>query len=450
VSLHTRQIHDHIGLPLLPLVQKIGLKGLPVDEHRRDLMVLWVGRQLDELACELADAGIVEPGSGKKLGDALINLGVPLSKKTAGGQSVTDLDVLRRFNFHYNEVVPNPKFPFLKPVIKWKKLEKLRGNLESMRLCDDHRLRTSLRSTGTETGRYSSSRLKWCSVCRAPFHGTNLQNLSKADEVAAIDCRGGCWLATACETHQHYLRDCIVARPGMIFIERDYSMLELRILAELANVPLLLARLAAYDAGTGLSIHTMNEQDLFSTDGPNRTLAKNFAFACVYGGGPVAIQIALAKKGIYLSIARIEQLQQKLFAIYPEIIGWQIREDEYIRRARAASQLIVARNAFGRARIMLGSEPLKELLSTKVQGAAGDVMSFVLLRIAREALALLDTLCSQVHDAYVAEVPVKTADAYDTQLTQAMERPVWMGSRFVVFPAEGKRGTCLGDMRGSA
>ena len=424
MSLGVRQLHDHLALPLLPLVQDLGLRGIPFRADVRDTLVRECESRISVLDLELFGAGITRPNSPRALGTELVALGVPLEKRTQGGtQLVTDLDVLRRIDHHYNSG-EHPKFPFLKPLVLRKKLEKARANLTSIVPCKDGRVRTALRSTGTETGRYSSARLGWCPVCKEAMHGANVQNFAKNDTETGIN-----------------VRDCFVAEPGWTFVELDFKALEMRIMAYLANVRLLIERLES-----GEDLHKIHAMELFDGryNDALRTLAKNHFFAMQYGGSEQAIQMALSKKGEYLEQAFILSLMQKVFRMYPEMPAWQVRMGVYLADCEKRRAPKVVRNAFGRCRVLLGSDPLKEALSTQIQGTAADVMSFALLRTGCWSLGFL---VAQIHDAFLAYVPEKHAGALRAELRQEMEREVWLGDRFVRFPVDAKLGTTWSEMR---
>lgn len=208
LRLGVRQLHDHFALPLLPLVQELGLKGIPFDAKVRDDNVTSIQARLLDIDARLMAAGINNPNSTKKLNEDLVRLGVPLTKKTASGAQFTvDLDVLGRIHHNYNVNLKAPKYPFLPDLITRKRLEKARANLESLRPCKDGKLRTALRSTGTETGRYSSAGLRWCNVCQEPSHGCNTQNFGKNNEALGVN-----------------IKDCFVAPAGHVFWEIDHCV----------------------------------------------------------------------------------------------------------------------------------------------------------------------------------------------------------------------------------
>lgn len=418
----TRHIHDYLGLPLLPRVNELGLKGLPFRSDIRDAMVKDINARLWTIDSELSEAGITNANSSKALNYDLLKLGVPLSKQTeSGAQYVVDLDVLGRIHHYHNMQSGQMRFPFLPTLMQRKRMEKARANLESLRQCKDGRLRTALRSTGTETGRYSSATLKWCPLCKQPDHGTNLQNIAKNNKEIGVN-----------------IRDCFVAPPGWVLWEIDYSMLELRIMAYLANVPKLITRMESKDG----DVHKANTLALFDGryDDKLRTLAKNFFYTMQYGGSEQAIQMGLAKKGEYLEQAYIRGLLMKIYVEYPEIALWQQRENAEC----AAAHPKIVRNAFGGARILLGTDPSKEWLSSRVQGTAGYIMSFTLVRMDDETRR---PLIANIHDAYLGMSPVDRAHEDIRRVMDEMEQPVWLGNRFAVFPCDAKIGATWSTMK---
>ncbi len=426
LRLGVRQIHDHLALPLLPLVQELGLKGIPFRADIRDDLVSSIKSRLLDIDVRLMCAGLENPNSPKRLADDLVKLGVPLTKKTASGSQFTvDLDVLGRINHNYNVNPKAPKFPFIPDLITRKRLEKARANLESLVPCTDGRVRTALRSTGTETGRYSSAGLRWCNLCKQPNHGTNLQNISKNNKELGVN-----------------VKDCFVALPGYVFWEIDYSMLELRLMAHIAGVTKLIERMET----PGIDVHTANTHALFDGRYSDalRTLAKNFFYALQYGGSEQAIQMALAKKGEYLDQEYIRSLMLKIYTEYPEIALWQ---QDIAAQCNALSKLghpRIARNAYGGCRILLGVDPTKEWLSTQVQGTAAYTMSFALVRMSEQVRA---PLIAQVHDAFYGLSRKETWREEMQAVKDEMERPIWINGRFVKLPADAKMGLTWATMK---
>lgn len=414
-----RQVFDNLSMPLLPLVQELGLKGLPFDPIIRDKIVKKVEKQIGDTDLRLFGAGLTNPNSSKVLERELLSLGVPLSRKTPSGKQFTvDLDALGRIHHHHNVQAGRPRFPFLPDLITRKRLEKARANLESLRPCGDGLVRTALRSTGTETGRYSSAGLRWCNTCRMPNHGTNLQNIAKNNPELGVN-----------------VKDCFVAPPGYVLWEIDYSMLELRLMAYVANVPKLITRMEDPEG----DVHTANTHALFDGRYSDqlRVLAKNFFYALQYGGSEGAIQMALAKKGEYLEQEFIRGLMLRMYTEYPEIAIWQQDMAAYLQRQEKLKLPKVVYNEYGGCRILLGSDPLKEALSTKIQGTAAYTMSFTLIRMDEKVRR---PIIANIHDAYLGLSREDRALEDIRAVVAEMQRPVWICGRFATLPVDAKMG----------
>lgn len=433
MSLNCRQLHDYLALPLVPIVQDIGLRGMPFSTERRDQLVLQIGTKLAIHEQALANEGIEHLSSSQALSRVLEAKGLPLTKMTdKKTQFKTDLDVLRRIDHHYNKCTPEPTFPWLPWLIEWKKLDKASKNCISLVPCDDGMIRTSLR-TDTKTARYRSSAFRktkakgWCPQCeRFDYHGANLQNLAKDDEETGVS-----------------IKSVFVPRPGWMLGEIDMRLFELFVMALRCGCDLLMERML----DKNLDLHTLHAHLLFGQDTEitknRRTLAKNFFYALRGGGGEVAIQIALAKKGEFLEQSVISQHMRAIFGEYPEIPAWNIATDvELKRQEKTIGEYRLVRNAFGRPRVLLANQPLKEALATEISGTAADIMNFAILRLAYEYPAVVDYICMQIHDSIVVHAPKTLFYRVMFTIKQALERPVWLppewGDRMFPFQADAK------------
>lgn len=431
-----RQLHDHLALPLLPITQELGLRGIPLDIPKRDALIRTVTERIRTLDAELWLAGITAPNSPPKLAAALLAKGVPLSKHTKGGKQLkTDLDVLRRIDYHYNTCRPDtPTYPFLGPLIERKKLEKARSNLEAYKPCRDGLIRTSLKSYGTKTTRFSSSSLgDYCHICNVwEEHGTNLQNIPRdADDIGLN------------------VKECFVAHPGWRLGELDYSALELRVNAYRISSELLIGRLE----DRSIDLHTVHAEKWYGAPitKDKRHTAKTEFYSIRGGGGEQAVQIGCAKQGVFLEQNTINEHMRAIFSDYPEMPAWIIRSDRELQRMRdTPGELCLVRNAFGWPRILLGGSPLKEALATEISGTAAGIINFALLRLAAQHPEESRYVCLQIHDSLLVHVPEAQFDNAMRVVREEMEREVWFGEgwgeRFVAFPVEMKAGTCWGNM----
>lgn len=439
----TLQLHDVLARPLVPIVQEVGLRGLPFDVAKRDRMVRDLAERLGTLDATLAQSGVTTQNSPKRLGWELLQLGVPLTTRSkGGGQLKVDLEILGRLNWRYNTLRTKygktALFPFLGALIEHAKLTKARENLESFTPCFDGKVRTRLNACATKTSRYASAAFKgkgkkagWCPVDQVwGRHGANLQNVPRKDERYDVN-----------------VKECFVAEPGWKLGELDYKALELFIEAYRTRSDLAIRELEG-----GADIHTANARRMFDLSDPGvpvpkprRTLAKNFRYALRGGGGDRAIQIALAKGGEFVELHEIEPWRRAVFSVYPEIPAW-IDETRTALRAAGRSRKVI-RNAFGRPRVLLGTEPLKEALATEISGTAAEIMNFVLLRLAYEQPATYSRIVAQIHDSFLLYAPESELDEHMRIVAREMCRPVLMWDHFRILQVDGKIGASWGALK---
>lgn len=451
MGLNCRQLHDHLGLPLVPIVQSIGYRGIPIDLDRRDLMLQDIAVRVMGIDNELAAYGLSNVNSDRQLGDQLKAMGVPLTERTdKNTQWKVDAEVLGRMNYNCNtRRVDNgkqPLFPFLPSLIKRSRLTKAAENIRALGVCDDGLLRTALKACHTRTARYASSgfgrkgKAGWCPICRCwGEHGTNLQNITRGCSI----CGSGPRLCT-CDGGGIHLKSLFTASPRFTLGEWDYAALELRIMAYRIQSDKLVGRLER-----GEDLHTLHAQLMFPGQDitkRRRTLAKNFIYAIRGAGGNRAVQIVLAKQGEYIALEEIEGWRQAIFAEYPEIPAW-IRETDAVLNLQAErGERRVIRNAFGRPRVLLGNAPLKEALANEISGTAADIMSFVALRLAYEQPDIMRYVVMQIHDSLLVHAPDTQFNNVMQTLQHEMEKHVWHWGRFVRYPVEGKFGTRWSDL----
>lgn len=437
----TLQLHDVLAKSLVPIVQEIGLRGLPFDVARRDQLVLGLSGRLGELDARLRQSGITEQASPKKLGWRLLSLGVPLTTRTkGGGQHKVDLEVLGRLNWEYNtrreRAGKQAYYPFLGPLIEHAKLTKAREGLEGFVPCFDGKLRTRLNACSTRTARYSSSsfgtprRIGYCPVDHAwGTHGANLQNVPRKDETYGVN-----------------VKECFVAQEGWALGELDYRALELFVEAYRTTSQLAIGELEG-----GADIHTANAQRMFGLgDGvpvskSRRTLAKNFRYALRGGGGDRSIQIALAKGGEFVELHEISPWRKAIFDTYPEIEGWIAEIRDTLQQQKRDGRVVI-RNAFQRPRVLLGGEPLKEALATEISGTAADVMNFALLRVAIEHPRTYECIVAQIHDSFVVYAPSNELREHMEIVRDAMTRPVWVWEEMRTLQVDMKIGSSWGNL----
>lgn len=446
MSLNCKQIHDYIALPLIPIAQEVGLRGVPIDQQRQAGMLMGLSARLAVLDAELARHSIYDANSDIKLAFQLREKGVPLTERTEGGkQFKVDAEVLGKKNNEWNTLRiargREPRFPFLVPLLQRAKLSKARENIASLGVCNDGLLRTALKACHTKTARYASAgfgrknKQGYCPVCRTwGSHGTNLQNISRGCSIC-----GSSPSKCECDGGGIHVKSLFTSWPGWQLGEWDYSALELRVMAYRIRCAKLIHRLES-----GVDLHTLHAQLMFpglEITKRRRTLAKNFIYAVRGGGGNIAVLRVLMKQGEYVELSEIERWRRAIFAEYPEIQAWIEETSNLLRSQGERDKRRVLYNAFGRPRVFLGYEPLKEALAFEISGTAADIMNLCLIRIAYEQPDVFQYICMQIHDSFMVHAPEPDFAPTMHAVQKEMERTVWHWGQSVTYPAEAKAGT---------
>ncbi|MBS0535118.1 MAG: DNA polymerase I [Proteobacteria bacterium] len=315
----------------------------------------------------------VNPGSPKQLGDILFGqLGLPGGSKTKTGQWSTTARELEEL------AEQGHKLPQV--ILDWRQVSKLRSTyteaLPNYVNPKTQRVHTSYALAATSTGRLSSSE-------------PNLQNIPIRTEEG------------------RKIRKAFVAAPGMKLISADYSQIELRLLAEVANVPTL--RQAFKD---GIDIHAMTASEMFGVPvkdmpGEVRRRAKAINFGIIYGisafGLANQLGIERGEAGEYI---------KKYFERFPGIRDYMDETREYCRQNGYVLTL------FGRKchypDIKASNPSLRAFneraaINARLQGSAADIIRRAMMRMEGELAAarLKAQMLLQVHDELIFEVPEK-------------------------------------------
>ncbi len=383
-------VYERLERPLVPVLVRMEQQGISVDRQI-----------LSRLSGELAQgaAGLEEEiyqlagqrftiGSPKQLGDILFGtMGLPGGSKTKTGQWSTSAQVL--------EDLAAEGHPLPRKIVDWRQLTKLKSTytdaLPGFINPNTNRVHTSYALGATTTGRLSSS-------------DPNLQNIP----VRTAEGRK--------------IRTAFIATPGNKLISADYSQIELRVLAHVADIPQL--RQAFAD---GRDIHAATASEMFGVPvegmpGEIRRRAKAINFGIIYG----ISAFGLANQ---LSIPREEASDyiKKYFQRFPGI------RDYIDSTKQSARDIGYVETIFGR-RIhypdIKSSNPsvraFNERASTnaRLQGTAADIIRRAMIRIdpALETAGLKDTrMLLQVHDELIFEAPEAEVEAAIPVIKAVME-----------------------------
>lgn len=239
---------------------------------------------------------------------------------------------------------------------------------------NDNRIRCSFNQCGTDTGRFSSSK-------------PNLQNIGRG-----------------------VIRSAFVPAPGHRLIVADYSQIELRIAAVVAEDDRMLA---AYRDGADLHRETaaaVLEKPLADVTKADRQLAKAVNFGLLYGqGAPGLVRYAAASYGVTIAEEDAARIRALFFARYEGFSRWHSRGWELAR-----AKVTEVRTRLGRRRLIHPDasewERFTTLVNTEVQGGAADGMKRALVQIA-DQLPAGSRIVSTVHDEVIIEAPEANANA---------------------------------------
>jgi DNA polymerase I len=382
-------VYETLERPLVTVLARMERRGISIDRQVLSRLsgdfaqtAARVEAELQELAGEP-----INVGSPKQIGDILFGkMGIPGGTKTKTGAWSTSASIL--------DDLAEQGHDFAKKILEWRQVSKLKSTytdaLPTYVNPQTHRVHTTYALAATTTGRLSSNE-------------PNLQNIPVRTE----DGRK--------------IRRAFVATPGHKLVSADYSQIELRLLAEIADVPML--RQAFRD---GLDIHAMTASEMFGVpikEMPSevRRRAKAINFGIIYGISAfgLANQLGIAREEASAYI-------KKYFERFPGIRAYMDETKEFCRRYGYVTTLfgrkcyypdIKASNASVR------SFNERAAINARLQGSAADIIRRAMIRM-EDALAekkLSAQMLLQVHDELIFEVPDEEVAATLPVVQHAMQ-----------------------------
>lgn len=382
-------VYERLERPLVPVLAAMEERGISVDRQilsRLSGELAQKAAAFEEEIYELAGETF-NIGSPKQLGDILFGkMGLPGGSKTKTGQWSTSASVL--------EDLAAEGAPLPRKIVDWRQLTKLKSTytdaLPSYIHPETKRVHTSYSLASTTTGRLSSSE-------------PNLQNIP----VRTAEGRK--------------IRTAFVSAPGHKLLSADYSQIELRVLAHVANIPQLRS---AFEAG--IDIHAMTASEMFGVPVEGmpsdvRRRAKAINFGIIYG----ISAFGLANQ---LGIARGEASDyiKKYFERFPGIKDY-MEETKATARDKGYVETIFGRRIHYPE--IRSSNPSvrafneRAAINAPIQGSAADIIRRAMVRI-EPALAAADTsarMLLQVHDELIFEVEDKDVETIQPLVVSIME-----------------------------
>ena len=366
-------VYETLERPLISVLARMERRGISIDRQVLSRLSGEFAQTAARVEAEIQEiAGEpVNVGSPKQLGDIIFGkMALPGGSKTKTGAWSTSAQVLDELAEQGHE--------FPKKILEWRQVSKLKSTytdaLPTYVHPQTHRVHTTYALAATTTGRLSSNE-------------PNLQNIPVRTE----DGRK--------------IRRAFIASPGHKLVSADYSQIELRLLAEIADIPVL--KQAFRD---GLDIHAMTASEMFGVPikgmpSEIRRRAKAINFGIIYGISAfgLANQLGIAREEASAYI-------KKYFERFPGIRAYMDQTRDFCRAHGYVETLfgrkchypdIKASNASVR------SFNERAAINARLQGTAADIIRRAMIRM-EDALAqkkLSAKMLLQVHDELIFEVP---------------------------------------------
>ena len=379
------RIYERVDRPLIPVVAQMERHGIKVDREKLGGLSKQFAEAISGLEAEIWSLAGQEftIGSPKQLGDILFDkLGYKGGRKGKSGQYSTDQAILEGLAAQGAEVATK--------VLEWRQLSKLRSTyteaLQAAINPDTGRVHTSYSLVGAQTGRLSST-------------DPNLQNIPIRTEIG------------------RQIRDCFVAEPGNVLISADYSQIELRLAAHMADVPSLKEAFA-----NGEDIHARTAMEMFGTvDRDTRGRAKTINFAILYGisrwglAGRLSVEADEAQAMIDRYFERFPGIQRYIHETLESVRSKGYSETLFGRKTWFPR--ITSKNQAERQ----GSE--RAAINAPIQGTSADIIKRAMARMTSALVAAglpQVRMLLQVHDELVFELPEGDVAAASPVIRQVM------------------------------
>ena len=379
-------LYDTIELPLVYTLSDMEKEGVHVDAEELKRYGGELAAQIAVLEKEIYEGAgeTFNINSPKQLGHILFEkLEMPYGKKTKTGYS-TAADVLEKLAVEY---------PLVSKILEYRQLAKLKSTYAdglANFIEEDGRIHTNFQQTVTATGRLSST-------------DPNLQNIPIRMELGRM------------------IRKVFLPKDGYVFVDADYSQIELRILAHMSGDEMLIQ---AYREAQ--DIHRMTASQVFHTPFEEvtdlqRRNAKAVNFGIVYGISSFGLSQDLS-----ISKKEAQEYIERYFESYPKIKEFL---DGCVEKARKDGYSVTM---FGRRR------PLPEISSSNfmqrsfgeriamnapIQGTAADIIKIAMNRVHRRLIdeGLKSRLLLQVHDELLIEAAPDEVDEVKKILDEEMK-----------------------------
>jgi DNA polymerase I len=366
-------IYEVFEKPMIKILAYMEIEGIKIDNKFLKILSLKFEKKIEKIQKEVFKISKKEfnIASPKQLGEIIYNdLKIAGLKKTKKGSFATNAAVLEDLAFKGN------KFPQL--VLDWRQVSKLKNTYSDS--LPEHinpyskRVHTSFLLAATTTGRLASS-------------DPNLQNIPiKSDDGKDI-------------------RKAFIAKKNHLLISADYNQIEMRILADLADVKELKKAFKNNE-----DVHSLTASQIFNVDikkinKDQRRKAKAINFGIIYG----ISQYGLAKQ-INVSNYEAEEFLNAYFAKFPEIKVYMDNTIKFCRKSGYVNNIFGRRshfNAINDKNYNVRNFQERASINAPIQGSASEIMRLAMIRLDKklgDQKNLKSKMLLQIHDELIFEV----------------------------------------------
>ena len=379
------ELYREVELPLVEVLAHLEINGFLVDDKQLREFAETLGAQIDKLTAIIYEMAGEEfnINSPKQLGVILYeNLELKPVKKTKTGYS-TNADALEKLHH-----------PIIKQIMEYRQLTKLKSTycdgLAAVVNPETHRIHSVFTQTVTVTGRLSSTE-------------PNLQNIPTRTALG------------------REIRKMFVAKDGYVLVDADYSQIELRVLAHIANDETMIN---AFKNGEDIHAVTASQVlgiPLDKVTKEQRSSAKAVNFGIVYGIG----EFSLAQD-LHISVkeakAYIDGYLEKYHGVrnYMAEIKERAKKDGYVKTMMNRIRYIPELKSPNYNVRQFGE---RVALNTPIQGSAADIIKLAMVRVDRRLISegLRSRLILQVHDELIVETHKDEVDEVKRILLEEMQ-----------------------------
>ncbi len=383
-----KQLYEDLEKPLQAVLMDMELAGVQLDTQLLKAQSEMLGQQLAELESKVRDIAenpILNLNSRDQLAELLFDkLRLQTGKKTTTGKRSTAVSTLEPLREAH---------PVVAMILDYRELSKLKSTyldpLPRLVHPETGRLHTTFNQTTVATGRLSST-------------NPNLQNIPIRTPIG------------------REIRRAFIAAEGKCLLVADYSQIELRVLAHVAEEPALID---AFNAGEDIHARTAAEVfkvELKAVTADMRRVAKIINFGVLYGMGAHRLTNELG-----ISYTEAESFIDNYFAGYPKV-------REYIDNTLASCRKLgYVETLLGRRRLIpdIGSSNRtareyaeRTAYNMPIQGSAADIMKLAMIRLAAKLEPFDAKLLLQVHDELIIEGRLQDSTELSTLIQDSMQQ----------------------------